>query len=91
MRIETGVERPAPVTITVDGEHVDAYPGESLAAALIAGGVRVFRRTATGEPRAPFCNMGVCFDCVVDVDGSPARACTTPVHGGMNVRTDGAG
>lgn len=90
IRIEKGVERPEPVTIRVDGSPVEAYPGESLAAALLASGRRVFRRTATGEPRGPFCNMGVCFECVVEVNGRRLRACTTAVQEGLEVRT-GAG
>ncbi len=87
-RIEHAVTRPAPVAITVDGVRVDAYPGESLATALLAAGVRAFRRTRSGAPRGPLCNMGVCFECVVDVDGElGARACATPVREGMHVET----
>ena len=82
------MRRPDPVEIEVDGERVAAFPGESLAAALLAGGVRTFRRTRNGSPRGPFCNMGVCFDCAVEVDGEgPVRACVTPVRAGMAVRT----
>jgi D-hydroxyproline dehydrogenase subunit gamma len=92
-RIDHGVQRPAPVSIDVDGARVDAYPGESLATALLAAGVRVFRRTQSREPRGPFCNMGVCFECVIAVDGEEGvRACVTPVRAGMRVETgaDGA-
>ncbi len=91
-RIEAGVERPEPVAFSVDGEPLTAYAGESLAAALLAAGRRVFRRTAAGEPRGPFCNMGVCFDCIVEVDGARrVRACMTPVRPGMVVSTRSAG
>jgi D-hydroxyproline dehydrogenase subunit gamma len=91
-RIEHGVSRPAPVAIDVDGARVDAYPGESLATALLAAGVRVFRRTPSGAPRGPVCNMGVCFECVVAVDGEPGvRACATPVREGMRVETGTGG
>jgi predicted molibdopterin-dependent oxidoreductase YjgC len=93
-RLDDGVTRPAPVAIEVDGSRVDVAPGESLAAALLAAGVRTFRRTPSGAPRGPFCNMGVCFDCVVTVDGeSCVRACMTAVRAGMRVETgaDGAG
>jgi len=87
-RIEHGVTRPAPVAIEVDGIRVDAYPGESLAAALLAAGVRAFRRTRSQAPRGPVCNMGVCFECVVVVDGEPGvRACATQVREGMRVET----
>ena len=93
-RLEHGVNRPAPVAIDVDGTDVVAFPGESVATALLAAGVRTFRRTASRAPRGPFCNMGVCFDCVVTVDGEPGvRACTAIVRAGMRVETgaDGAG
>ncbi len=85
------VARPAPVPIDVDGERIDAVPGESLAAALLAAGMRTFRRTASGAPRGPLCNMGVCFECVVTVDGEPVRACATEVRQGMRVKTGGQG
>lgn len=76
------------MTITVDGRDVPAYPGEPLAAALLAAGYRAVRRTGGGAPRGPYCNMGVCFECVVSVDGVPAvRSCLTDVRAGMRVRT----
>jgi len=91
-RIEHGVTRPAPVAIQVDGDRVDAYPGESLATALLAAGVRAFRRTRSRAPRGPVCNMGVCFECMVVVDGEPGvRACVTPVRAGMSVETGDGG
>lgn len=91
-RIEHGVRRPEPVEIEVDGAPVAAYEGESVAAALLAAGVNVFRRTARGAPRGPFCNMGVCFECLVTIDGvRRERACRSVVRAGMRVETgDGA-
>lgn len=75
------------VTITVDGSPVEACEGESVLAALWAAGVRTLHRTAkAGEPRAFLCGIGVCFDCVVTVDGERSvRACMTPVADGMAV------
>jgi D-hydroxyproline dehydrogenase subunit gamma len=93
-RIEVGVQRPEPVEIEVDGARVTAFEGESVATALLAAGVRVFRRTASGAPRGPFCNMGACFDCLVTIDGeSFQRACRSRVRQGMRVETgdDGSG
>jgi predicted molibdopterin-dependent oxidoreductase YjgC len=79
-------------TILVDGAPVAARPGESVAAALLAAGVTGFRRTARGEPRAPFCVMGACFECAVEIDGQPlVRACLAPVREGMAVRTAARG
>ena len=89
-RIDDGVVRPAAFAIDVDGEAVEAYPGESLAAVLLAGGIRAFRAASSG-PRGPYCNMGVCFECVVEVDGVNARACMTAARPAMTVRTGVAG
>lgn len=89
-RIDAGVQRPAQVTITVDGRAMPAYPGESVAAALLASGNRAFRRSRRGEPRGPFCNMGVCFECVVEIDGERVRACLASVVDGMVVSTSEA-
>jgi predicted molibdopterin-dependent oxidoreductase YjgC len=73
--------------IEVDGRHVSAEPGQTVAAALIGAGITVFRHTPTGAPRGVFCGMGVCFDCLVTIDGlADQRACTTPVRPGMRVR-----
>ena len=74
-------------TIEVDGEAVPACGGQTVAAALLAAGKRVFRRTPNGAPRGVFCGMGVCFDCLVTVDGRPdQRACITPARPGMRVQ-----
>lgn len=75
------------VTITVDGEPFEAREGESVLAALWAAGVRAVHVTArTKEPRALLCGIGLCFDCIVTVDGERSvRACMTPVAEGMAV------
>lgn len=90
IRITDSINRPDPVTISVDDRTIGAYAGESLATALLAAGIDRFRTTSTGAARGPYCNMGVCFDCVVTVVGKgTARACSTPVTDGMQVTTDG--
>src|SRR5262249_5075318 len=83
------VERGRAIRILLDGRFVDAYDGESLAAAWFAAGVRMTRWTArANEPRGYFCGMGVCQDCLVTVDGLPnIRACMTPVRDGLRVDT----
>lgn len=88
-----GLERGAPVTVTVDGRPTTAYVGESVAVALMADGELTMRTTAGGEPRGLFCGMGVCYDCIVIVDGVPGtRACITWVREGMDIaRQDGPG
>ena len=81
------------VRLTFDGESIDAYEGETIAAALLAAGHRVWRTTGgRGEPRGLFCNMGICFECLVQVDGRPnVRACQTPVADGMQVQRQDKG
>jgi predicted molibdopterin-dependent oxidoreductase YjgC len=82
------------VRVTFDGEPLPAVAGQTVAAALLAGGRRAWRSTGRrGEPRGLFCGMGVCFDCLVRIDGRPnQRACQVPVADGMRVQTQhGAG
>jgi sarcosine oxidase subunit alpha len=87
VRRAAGVERGERLTFTFDGEPVVAYRGESVAAALMAAGKRTLRKTPVAdEPRGVFCGMGMCFDCLVVIDGQPSvRACTTLVLDGMRV------
>ena len=77
------------VTIIVDGKPVAARAGETVAAALLAAGVGACRTTpVSGAPRAPYCHMGVCFDCLVTVDGRASRqACLVAVADGMRIET----
>ncbi len=92
-RIADNVERGRPVTVTVDGRPTPAFAGETLATVVLAAGVAVFNRSGGGEPRAPYCNMGTCFECQVKVaaPGSSSfrwlRACMTPARDGMAVVT----
>jgi len=77
------------VALTVDGRPVTARAGDTVAAALLASGIDHCRTTpVSGAPRAPYCLMGVCFDCLVTIDGVGSRqACLVPVHDGMTVET----
>ena len=89
-RLMKNIERGRSVTVTVDGQPIPAYHGETLAAALLAAGRRTFRHTVPGgHPRGLFCGIGMCFDCLVTVDGVQIRACVTPVQDGMQVSTTG--
>lgn len=78
-RIQTGVQRGKSFEIEVNGEKVLAYEGETIAAALLAAGKRIFRKTVRkGEPRGAFCGMGICYDCMMIVNGQPyTRVCQT--------------
>lgn len=74
----------------VDGQPLMAFEGETIAAALLAAGRRSFSHSvASGAPRGIFCGIGICFDCLVTVDGYQVRACVTPVRDGMQVSTTG--
>jgi predicted molibdopterin-dependent oxidoreductase YjgC len=78
------------LTVQVDGEPVPAFAGESVATVLLALGRRTFRHTEHGAPRGLFCGMGICFDCLVTIDGvENVRACLTPVSEGMVIVTKG--
>lgn len=82
-----GVERGAPFTFLFDGQPITAYPGEMVGAALMAAGIVALRTTRRrGRPRGLFCGIGICFDCLVVIDGRPnRRACLTPARPGMAV------
>jgi predicted molibdopterin-dependent oxidoreductase YjgC len=81
-----GIRRGSRVTVQVDGQPVLAYEGESVAAVLVAQEGLATRTTVSGAPRGIFCGMGVCYDCLVVVDGVPnTRACMTPVQTAMRI------
>lgn len=78
----------SPVTITVDGEAVTGVTGQSIAGVVLANDVLRLRDTATGASRSVFCGIGVCFDCLVTVNGVPdVRACQRIARPGDDVRT----
>jgi sarcosine oxidase subunit alpha len=77
------------VRLSVDGKAIEAREGDSVAAALFAAGIDHCRTTpVSGAPRAPYCMMGVCFDCLVTIDGVGNRqGCLVRVQDGMEVAT----
>jgi len=76
------------VNVTIDGDAFAAREGDSVAAALLASGRTMCRTTpVSGAPRAPYCMMGVCFDCLMEIDGVANRqACLVTVVEGMRIR-----
>ena len=74
-------------TVTVDGKTVVVQAGDTVAVALLLAGAQTWRTTpVTGAPRGPYCMMGVCFDCLVEIDGAANRqACMTEARDGMRV------
>jgi len=76
------------VTILADGRSVRVPAGVTVAAALLDLGSSAFRRSVSGEPRAPLCGMGSCYECRVTIDGvAHRRACLVTVADGMRVMT----
>lgn len=86
-----GAERREAFDILVDGAAIPAYPGETVAGALLAAGIGVLRATVeTGRGRGQFCGMGVCYDCLVEIDGRASlRACMTAAAPGMRIAVPG--
>ncbi len=79
----------ATVTIELDGTRCAVPAGMSVAAALLASGLRRFRTTpVTQAPRAPYCMMGVCFECLMEIDGvASQQTCRIAVREGLRIRT----
>ncbi len=76
----------ATVEINVNGRTVRADQGSTVAAALLSLGESAFRISESGEPRAPLCGMGTCYECRVTIDGvEQQRACLVRVRPGMRV------
>lgn len=78
------------VTLFLNGKEMQAFEGEPIAAALMANGIRVFRKTRKrGEPRGVFCAIGRCTDCIMTVDGVPnVRTCMVLVKEGMQIKSE---
>ncbi|PUB17355.1 (2Fe-2S)-binding protein [Yoonia sediminilitoris] len=75
------------VNVTLDGMALSLPRGANLAAALLAAGVGVFRRTpVSNAPRGPFCMMGACFDCLIEIDGTTRQACMIEVTDGLEIK-----
>ena len=88
-RIDGSGER-AVIRFTFAGRTVQGHAGDTIAMALYASGERVLRNSSRdGEPRGVLCNMGICYECLVVVDGRTVRACTTVVGEGMRVERGG--
>ena len=76
------------VSFSFNGHPVVGRKGESIAASLIAAGIRNFRQDRGGKNRGIYCGMGTCFECLVQINGSPSqRACLIPVENGMDIQT----
>lgn len=78
---------PGAVNVSFDGRPLVAVPGQNIGAALVSNGVTAWRSTRkNARPRGLFCGIGVCFDCLVTVDGEAnQRACLVEVQEGMEI------
>ena len=85
-----GTDERAVVEFTFAGRSMRGRAGDTIAMALFAAGEPVLRHSSRdGAPRGVLCNMGICYECLVVVDGSTVRACTTVVRAGMRVECGG--
>ena len=75
------------VTITIEDRQIKVPASDNVAAAMLSAGIVIARTTAvSGAPRGPYCMMGTCFECLVEIDGVPnQQACQTQVRAGMNI------
>jgi predicted molibdopterin-dependent oxidoreductase YjgC len=75
------------VTVTIEGQPVEVPAGETVAAVVLASGLGHTRTTpVSGAPRAPYCLMGVCYECLMVINGQPnRRACREVVDEGMTI------
>lgn len=75
------------ITIEFEGNALEVCAGETVAAAILAAGAEYTRTTAiSGAHRSPYCQMGICFECLMEIDGVPNRqACMVQVQEGMKV------
>lgn len=74
------------VPVRFEGAEIMLPAGENLAGALLVAGIMPFRHTpVSGAPRGPFCMMGTCFDCLVEIDGVIRQACMLQVTEGTEI------
>ena len=76
------------VAVIVEGRSFEVPAGASAAAAVLVAGLACFRESAaTGAQSAPYCMIGVCFNCLAEIDGVPNRqSCMVEVSSGMRIR-----
>ncbi|MGH9607027.1 MAG: (2Fe-2S)-binding protein [Terracidiphilus sp.] len=78
------------VELTIDDTPIVVFPGTTVAAAVLMAGAAA-RTSVSGEPRAPLCGMGICFECRVSIDGAPhQRSCQILCQPGMHILTSAA-
>ncbi len=77
------------ITLFINYERLTVPAGTSVAVAVLRANVTTLRRSVSGEPRAPLCGMGICFECRVTINGAAhARSCQIVCEPDMRVTTD---
>ena len=80
------IERSREISFQFDGEQINGFEGESIAVALLRAGIIHLRDAPnSGSPRGMFCVMGICQECVVEIDGKKQESCRTKVRDGLSV------
>jgi len=88
-RIIQEKQRGLEVHIQVNGDQTIAYAGETVATALLSIDVNKLRTSPkSADPRGPFCFMGSCQECLIQIDGKPRLACQTLVTEGLSVKIE---
>ena len=89
VRMINGIDAGPAIEFSFDGQALTAFPGESIASALMRAGIAAHRiGWRRSEPRGYYCGMGLCWECAVQVDGEGVvRGCGYPVKAGLRVRT----
>ena len=87
--VRIGASPTSAVAVTFNGRPLQVPVGSSVAAAVLAaGGKRFGNSPVSGDARAPYCMMGVCFECLLEIDGVPNRqGCLVPLEDGLCIRT----
>jgi hypothetical protein len=76
------------LTLRIDGHPFDVPSGCMVSAAVAMAGSSRFRTSVSGQPRAPLCGMGICFECRVTINGrAHCKSCQIPCEAGMEVET----
>lgn len=77
------------INFTFNNEKYSAKQGDSVAAALFENNITTNRKTYSGSPRGSFCFMGVCFECLVNIDGkNDVQSCKVKLEEGMEIKTN---
>ncbi len=72
------------LVVILDGQPTSLPAEMSVAAALLATGQIVSRISPTShKPCSPHCLMGVCYECLMEIDGVQRQACMTTIRDAM--------